>query len=219
MPDITLLKKITYVADVLQKFGTLDFHSAKLEIDYEMIEKETLMYVFKVLEIPFKCEENPLVFWTSKGAPAIQFQFNMIFDDKKYLVILYYLVFLCKEIFDGRIKVFFDSSDYHMHYEGGFATFLQENSINPINKFNKNIMLDVDNILCLNIDKMDWKQFANLVICEDRTSLEHQNDNPKSINESYQKYSGSYPQDYEGYSDDVIDDAFDGDPDMYWNID
>lgn len=112
MPDITLLKKITYAGDVLQKFGALDFHSAKLEIDYEMIEKETLMYAFKVLEIPFKCEENPLVFWTSTGNPAIQFQFNMIFDDKKYLIILYYLVFLCKEIFDGRMKVFFDSSDY-----------------------------------------------------------------------------------------------------------
>lgn len=35
----------------------------------------------------------------------------------------------------------------------------------------------------------------------------------------YGKYSGSYAQDIEGYSDDVIDDAFDGDPDAYWNID
>lgn len=147
MLNITLLKKITYIADVLQKFGSLDFDSAKLEIDYEMIEKETLMYAFKVLEIPFKCEENPLVFWPSKGAPAIQFQFNMIFNDKKYLIILYYLVFLCKEIFDGRIKVFFDSSDYHMHYEGGFATFLQESSINSTNKFKKNTMLDINNRL------------------------------------------------------------------------
>lgn len=36
---------------------------------------------------------------------------------------------------------------------------------------------------------------------------------------SYGKYAGSYAQDVEGYSDDVIDDAFDGDPDAYWNID
>lgn len=36
---------------------------------------------------------------------------------------------------------------------------------------------------------------------------------------SYEKYSGSYASDYAGYSDDAIDDAFEGDPDNYWNID
>lgn len=35
----------------------------------------------------------------------------------------------------------------------------------------------------------------------------------------YGEYDGSYAQDVMGYSDDVIDDAFDGDPDAYWNID
>ena len=35
----------------------------------------------------------------------------------------------------------------------------------------------------------------------------------------YGEYAGSYAQDTMGYSDDMIDDAFDGDPDAYWNID
>ena len=35
----------------------------------------------------------------------------------------------------------------------------------------------------------------------------------------YGNYEGSYAQDYAGFSDDVIDDAFEGDPDAYWNID
>ena len=35
----------------------------------------------------------------------------------------------------------------------------------------------------------------------------------------YGKNAGTYAQDVAGYSDDVIDDAFDGDPDAYWNID
>lgn len=35
----------------------------------------------------------------------------------------------------------------------------------------------------------------------------------------YGEYEGYYAQDVAGYSDDVIDDAFDGDPDAYWNID
>ncbi len=35
----------------------------------------------------------------------------------------------------------------------------------------------------------------------------------------YGAYAGSYAQDVMGYSDDVIDDAFEGDPDNYWNVD
>lgn len=35
----------------------------------------------------------------------------------------------------------------------------------------------------------------------------------------YGEYAGSYAQDVEGYSDDDINDAFDGDPEAYWNID
>lgn len=36
---------------------------------------------------------------------------------------------------------------------------------------------------------------------------------------SYGRYSGSWAQDVEGYSDDEIDTIFDGDPSAYWNID
>lgn len=35
----------------------------------------------------------------------------------------------------------------------------------------------------------------------------------------YGEYEGSYAQDVMGYSDDVINDVFEGDPDAYWNID
>lgn len=35
----------------------------------------------------------------------------------------------------------------------------------------------------------------------------------------YGEYAGSYVQDVMGFSDDVINDAFEGDPDAYWNID
>lgn len=38
-------------------------------------------------------------------------------------------------------------------------------------------------------------------------------------NETYDEYNGSYAQDVMGYSDQDIDDAFEGDPDAYWNID
>lgn len=36
---------------------------------------------------------------------------------------------------------------------------------------------------------------------------------------TFKNYRGSYAQDIEGYSDQDIDDIFEGDPDMYWNVD
>lgn len=36
---------------------------------------------------------------------------------------------------------------------------------------------------------------------------------------TYSEYNGSYAQDVMGYSDQLIDDVFEGDPDAYWNID
>lgn len=36
---------------------------------------------------------------------------------------------------------------------------------------------------------------------------------------NYGEFAGTYAQDVAGYSDDVINDAFEGDPDAYWNID
>lgn len=41
----------------------------------------------------------------------------------------------------------------------------------------------------------------------------------ESYGTHYGEYAGTYAQDVMGYSDDAINDAFDGDPDAYWNID
>ena len=37
--------------------------------------------------------------------------------------------------------------------------------------------------------------------------------------EHYGKYHGSYAQDEEGWSDEMIDEVLDGVPEAYWNID
>lgn len=36
---------------------------------------------------------------------------------------------------------------------------------------------------------------------------------------TYEEFAGSYAQDVAGYDDETINDAFEGDPDAYWNID
>ena len=42
---------------------------------------------------------------------------------------------------------------------------------------------------------------------------------PNEYGAHFGEYAGSYAQDVMDYSDEMIDDAFDGDPDAYWNID
>lgn len=42
---------------------------------------------------------------------------------------------------------------------------------------------------------------------------------PNEYGTHYGEYAGTYAQDVMGYSDDVINDAFDGDPEAYWDID
>lgn len=46
-----------------------------------------------------------------------------------------------------------------------------------------------------------------------------ENDVDDDYGTHYGEFAGSYAQDVAGYSDDVINDAFEGDPDAYWNID
>ena len=52
-----------------------------------------------------------------------------------------------------------------------------------------------------------------------RSKSESSDEDYNDYGTHYGEYAGSYAQDVMGYSDDEIGDAFDGDPDAYWNID
>ena len=54
---------------------------------------------------------------------------------------------------------------------------------------------------------------------EDPDSVIDSYDYYKKEEQTYNEYNGSYAQDVMGFSDETIGDAFDGDPDAYWNID
>lgn len=48
---------------------------------------------------------------------------------------------------------------------------------------------------------------------------EYHDDYEDNYGTHYGDYAGTYAQDVVGYSDDAINDAFDGESDTYWNID
>ena len=78
------------------------------------------------------------------------------------------------------------------------------------------------------------KQFAEeLYLCYREMKQGGPAENPGTLNrtimyeedyyyereQTYERYNGSYAQDVEGWSDQDIDDVFEGDPEAYWNID
>lgn len=67
----------------------------------------------------------------------------------------------------------------------------------------------------------EWQEIQEQSRLEYERQLESDDDD-EYHNDRYDEfgnYRGSYAQDVMGYSDDYIDDVFDGDPDAYWNID
>lgn len=63
--------------------------------------------------------------------------------------------------------------------------------------------------------KVFFKSLISSGISNQTMHIMHQED----YGRHYGEFAGSYAQDVMGYSDDVINDAFEGDPDAYWNID
>lgn len=51
------------------------------------------------------------------------------------------------------------------------------------------------------------------------SKISHSKDDEHYERQTFEDYNGSHAQDYEGYSDQQIDDIFDGDPELSWNID
>lgn len=94
------------------------------------------------------------------------------------------------------------------------------------NKFEKKNLVKYDSINNLYetiiIKNSTIETYKNHFINEDLSQIPEMNDDryyDDNDLETFEDYNGSYAQDYENYSDQFIDDVFDGDPDNYWNID
>lgn len=68
----------------------------------------------------------------------------------------------------------------------------------------------------LNDNKVE--QFQN-DSCDDDCDRDEYDYRTNNYGKRHHDFAGSYAQDEAGYGDDVIYDAFEGDPDNYWNID
>jgi len=72
---------------------------------------------------------------------------------------------------------------------------------------------DIDKNLNEGIEQDDVEEDINNESADD-AFCENDSDDEDQYGHSYEKYGG-----YNGWSDDAIDDAFEGDPDATWNVD
>ncbi len=111
-------------------------------------------------------------------------------------------------------------------FTNGYARVKIENKWGIIDT-KGNIALPVvnDNVWCF-YNKPDLKSTKvikdgqetrfSFVTCRNKFPFSLSNDDYRN---NYGEYAGTYAQDVAGYSDDIINDAFDGEPEAYWNID
>lgn len=87
--------------------------------------------------------------------------------------------------------------------------YIDEDVIDSLKVINSSFLLSNESMNILSEKYEDWHN--------SKYSSTHNEYDDES--HTYDNYNGSYAQDYEGWSDQDINDVFEGDPNAYWNID
>lgn len=112
-----------------------------------------------------------------------------------------------------------NETNYYRHWDNlnRFAIVLEKNLVQEI-KTNPEINLNL--IKELVVAKLGYyTKFTIEKYDPNIAKVNASRDYDEYDRQTYEDYNGSYAQDYGGYSDQQINDIFDGDPDLYWNID
>ena len=139
----------------------------------------------------------------------------------------------------GRVIIPFGKYDYIGGFDKGLARVkIGKQSSGLVENNNRWGLIDIigNEVLPIEYDAI-WsfygKKYNSIIVEIDGSrksiSIYDLRYNEKSVSDdytssqgygsTYNEYNGTYAQDVAGYSDDVINDAFDGDPEAYWNID
>ena len=212
-----LENKIPLLSEMLLKYSKLDSSDTKIMVNKLLTNGDLISEAISLFKIPCKL-------FTSNGTPK---QKNIVVGHKVNLHIIYLLALIAKDIFENEIEIYISYQTIDDVGEDVAKTVVFGSMITSDMKIaNLSKPISLDNIISLNMGEIDWYWFS------DRFPNENYQEDEESYiinksnfyendynNESFGKYQGSYAQDTEGLSDNFIDDALDGDPDNYWNID
>lgn len=218
MINIELLKKLTFIADITQKLKPFFFDDIEISINTLLENSDDVIYALQVLKIPFTTFEP--------DAGNIPAETNVCFGCEVQLNIIFQTTYILKEIYGDTLDVYIN---YVTEPEGREKKAIVGSYITrDKNLTNISVPITASEILKLDIKNMDWEKFSsffpnnnyNEVGTCTYTELDNDSDYDQDeydnddYGSSYEKYGG-----YNGWSDDVIDDAFEGDPENTWNVD
>ena len=214
--EIQILKKVAFVADVLQRYGEVDTSKTQLKINSLIPRGEELGYALKVLN--FEYETYTPERTASLDGLSVTFNYEIDFR------LIYYLVYLLKELYgDDEVNIFLTYTSLSQTIKFGSYISSKETYTN-ISR-----VIKPSEIVCLNIERLRQTKFLrlfpNLNYNEHKSCFKIKKPQNNFIGEldeldyqdygtTYQKYGG-----YNGFSDDEIDDAFEEDPLNTWNVD
>lgn len=107
---------------------------------------------------------------------------------------------------------------WHWEKQGHFAVQIGVSLVDEI-KSNKDLPLFLFKSFGIGKKVGKYTRFEIYKQSDVRTKRENKTSLEIKERETYTTHRGSYAQEYLGYSDQLIDDVFDGDASNYWNID
>ena len=211
MVNIELLKKLTFIADITKRLEPFLFSDIEIRVNSLLENSEDIFYALQVLKVPYTTFGPDLV--------KIPEEINVSFGCEVGLNIVYQTTYILKEIYGDALDVYIN---YATEPEGREKETIIGTYIIRDNKDFTNISepISANEILKLDIKNTDREEFSSLFpnnnYSKDGTSTYRRDDYELDdyYESSYKKYGG-----YNGWSDDAIDDAFEGDPMNTWNVD
>lgn len=198
----------------------------------------------KAKEQPYLYDRDKWGVIDSKGKLIVDIEYKgiSISDDKEVLTLHDYTKGYCAINRNGNVIVPFGKYDYIDGFSYGYARVKRGKTTNGrIDNDNLWGIINTKGEEVLPLDyakiwKFHEKHYLGFTTVETKDSVRHKflfsegklntemqsrlhNDVEFDSFHHYGEYAGTYAQDVMGYDDDTINDAFDGDPDAYWNID
>lgn len=218
MVNMELLKKLTFITYITKNLEPFLFDEIEIRINILLKKSNEVLDSLQVLKIPFTTFEPD-----SGNVPE---ETNVSFGCEVELNIIYKATYILKEIYGDALDIYIN---YATEPAGREKKIVVGTYITRDKDFtNISEPITTDEILKLDTKNMDWEEFSNFFpnnnysergTCtnspeDDESDYDHNDDDHDDYGSSYEKYGG-----YNGWSDDVIDDAFEGDPMNTWNVD
>lgn len=216
--DLNLLKRLVFIAEITSDLNVVNFHNQKIVLNNLLKNYRQVAYALQVLKIPFTLDEPDRINRLT--------EVNVSFGCEVKLPYIYRLTFVLKEICGDDLDIYirYPSTPDKAKNEIIIGSFITKSE----DWINISAPISPNEILKLDIRNMTSEDFCNIFpnvnYCSSGISGRSKKElerlrRPKTFdNNNYgsseEKYGG-----YNGFSDDVIDDAFEGDPSNTWNVD